>query len=85
MNINDVNLDLPISEQMSPYEMGYLGMIGVVSVRQDLNNLHKRVETIEQHIINNSVPQYRPPDCNQHLPLGKVLDDLYERIEHLSK
>lgn len=85
MNIYDVNLDIPHNEQVSENDRLEAALVGVLAAKQEVQNLLKRIEAIENWIINNSVPMYRPPECNQHLPLGKVLDDLYERIEHATK
>ena len=81
MNIDDVNLDAPISEE----DRLTAALAGVMAAKQDAKNLLARIEAIENWILNNSIPQYRPPDSDKHIPLGKVLDDLYSKLGYESK
>lgn len=81
-NPGDINLDVPYSEHLTPLEMASLSMGGVLKVQGDCESLLKRIETIENWVINYSVPHYKPPGSDKHLPLGEVLTDIYNRIEN---
>ena len=80
-NPGDINLDIPYTEHLSTWDMGSYAMAGVLTVKEDCNNLLKRIESIEKWILNYSVPMYKPPGSEKHLPLGEVLSDIYNRIE----
>ena len=58
-NPGDINLDVPYSEHLTPLEMASLSMGGVLKVQGDCESLLKRIETIENWVINYSVPHYK--------------------------
>ena len=65
-NPGDINLDIPHTEHLSTWDMGSYAMAGVLTVKEDCNNLLKRIESIEKWILNYSVPLYNlaGPDKN---------------------
>lgn len=81
MTNGDINLDLPYNESASTEDVATLALEEVFQLKEAVRNLLTRVEAIENHIINNSIPQYKPPGAEKHLPLGEVLTDLYNRTE----
>lgn len=78
-NINDINLDEPLITNDERY---IASIAGILSLKDDVKSLLARIEAIENHIINNSVPHYKPPGRDEYLPLGKVLDDIYSRLQN---
>ncbi|AFK66413.1 hypothetical protein SWPG_00166 [Synechococcus phage S-CBM2] len=81
-NINDINLDEPL---ITDDEKHIAAVAGILSLKEDLKSLLTRIEAIENHLINNSVPHYKPPGRNEYLSLGKVLDDIYSQLQNGTK